>query len=215
MSTDFFWETDAQHRLLQMVHGPNYPAAYMGRGIIGRTAWEVPSLSPDDAGWAAHRATLEQHLPFRDFEFARSMPDGVQRYFSISGQPRHSPDGLFSGYRGVGRDITEIAVARERIASLAYSDPLTGLANRTSLGPSLEQAVRRPQEPGCVCSSTDGFVINDVHGHDTATRCRSSQLSACAPTRGRATVAWAATNSSWCSRKSPRLRRWKPWRASC
>jgi len=172
MSTDFFWETDEQHRLLQLVHGPNYPTAYMGRGIIGRTAWEVPSLSPDDAGWAAHRATLEQHLPFRDFEFARSMPDGVQRYFSISGQPRHSADGAFSGYRGVGRDITEIAVARERIASLAYSDPLTGLANRTSLGPSLEQAVqrarRRNSKLAVVFVDLDGFKqINDVHGHDT------------------------------------------------
>jgi len=171
MSSDFFWETDAAHRLAQVVHGPNYPTSRMIGGAIGKTAWEVPSLSPDEAGWAAHRAVLEQRLPFRDFEFSRAMPDGEQRHFSISGQPRYATDRTFSGYRGVGRDITEIALAREHIASLAYSDPLTGLANRTSLGPSLEQAVqrarRRNSKLAVVFVDLDGFKqINDVHGHD-------------------------------------------------
>jgi len=171
MSSDFFWETDERHRMTQLVHGPNYPSAYMGRSVIGKTAWEVPSLAPDDAGWAAHRAVLDQHQPFRDFEFARAMPDGVQRHFSISGQPRYAADGAFTGYRGVGRDVTEIAMAREHIASLAYSDPLTGLANRTSLGPSLEQAVqrarRRNSKLAVVFIDLDGFKqVNDLHGHD-------------------------------------------------
>jgi diguanylate cyclase (GGDEF)-like protein len=71
----------------------------------------------------------------------------------------------------VGRDITEIALARERIASLAYSDPLTGLANRTSLMPSLEQAVSRARRKNAklavVFLDLDGFKqINDAYGHD-------------------------------------------------
>jgi len=171
MSSDFFWETDAEHRLTEVVHGPDYPAAHMGLMVLGKAAWEVPSLSPDEAGWAAHRATLAQRLPFRDFEFARRMPDGPARYFSLSGEPRFAADGSFPGYRGVGRDITEIALARERISSLAYSDPLTGLANRTSLGPSLDQAVqrarRRNSKLALVFIDLDGFKqINDLHGHD-------------------------------------------------
>src|SRR5260221_5919459 len=140
----------------------------MGLSVIGKTAWEVPSLAPDDAGWAAHRAVLDQHQPFRDFEFARAMPDGVQRHFSISGQPRYAADGAFTGYRGVGRDVTEIAMAREHIASLAYSDPLTGLANRTSLGPSLEQAVQRARRRNSKLAAEVidpyGFnQVNDLH----------------------------------------------------
>jgi len=99
------------------------------------------------------------------------MPDGVTRHFSLSGEPRFAADGRFAGYRGVGRDITEVAVARERIASLAYSDALTGLANRTSLGPSLEQAVlrarRRKSKLAVVFVDLDGFKqINDLLGHD-------------------------------------------------
>ncbi len=172
MSSDFFWETDAAYRLTELVHGPGYSDAYLGRGMLGKANWEVPSLTPDEVGWAAHRSTIERQEPFRDFEFSRRMPDGVVRYFSVSGEPRFASDGRFLGYRGVGRDITEIALARERISSLAYSDPLTGLANRTSLGVSLEQAVqrarRRNSRIAVVFIDLDGFKqINDLYGHDT------------------------------------------------
>ena len=176
MSSDFFWETDAQHRFVSIVHGPNYAAAEIGQGVIGKSAWEMPSVSPDEAGWAAHRAVLESHIPFRDFEFARVMPDGMTRYFALSGEPKLAAEGSFVGYRGVGRDVTESALTRERIASLAYRDPLTGLANRTSLGPALEQAVERARRRGFklagVFIDLDGFKqINDFYGHDAGDRC--------------------------------------------
>ena len=170
MSSDFYWETDGAHRSSQLVHGPNYPDVVL-RGALGKTAWELPSVSPDEAGWAAQRALMEQHLPFRDFEFGRKLPDGATRYFSASGEQRFAADGSFLGYQGVGRDITEIALVRERISSLAYSDPLTGLANRTSFGPSLDQAVqrarRRSSKLALVFVDLDGFkLINDLRGHD-------------------------------------------------
>jgi len=169
MSSDFYWESDAQHRVTQIVHGPNYPPEVL-RGAIGKASWELPSVSPDEAGWSAFRAKLDSHVPFRDFEFGREM-DGGTRYFSVSGEPRFGSQGSFVGYHGVGRDITEIATARERIASLAYSDPLTGLANRASLVPSLEQAVqrtrRRNSKLAVVFLDLDGFKqINDLYGHD-------------------------------------------------
>ena len=171
MSSDFFWETDQAHRFTQLVHGPGYLPAEMGRGVLGKAAWELQCEGPDEAGWAMHRAALEEHRPFRDFEFARRMPDGVVRVLSISGDPRFGPEGQFVGYRGVGRDVTEIALARERIASLAYSDPLTGLANRTSLMPALDQAVQRARRKNSKISvvflDLDGFKqINDLYGHD-------------------------------------------------
>ncbi|HUQ26286.1 MAG TPA: diguanylate cyclase [Burkholderiales bacterium] len=169
MSSDFYWETDAEHRVSQLVHGPNYPDGVL-RGALGKASWELPSVSPDEAGWAAQRARMDQHLPFRDFEFSRLL-GGTTRYFNVSGEPRFAGDGRFLGYQGVGRDITEIALARERISSLAYSDPLTGLANRTSFGPSLDQAAQRARRKSSklavVFVDLDGFKqVNDVHGHD-------------------------------------------------
>ena len=171
MSSDFFWEADAAYRLTELVHGPGYSDAYLGRGMIGKANWEVPSLTPDEAGWTGHRATIERQEPFRDFEFSRRLPNGAVRYFSVSGEPRFAADGRFVGYRGVGRDITEIALARERISSLAYSDPLTGLSNRSSLAPALEQAVqrarRRKRRIAAVFIDLDGFKqVNDLYGHD-------------------------------------------------
>ena len=175
MSSDFFWETDPQHRITHVVHGPNYPATQISLGLVGKRPWDLPSISPDEAGWAEHKATLESHIPFRDFEFARAMSDGVTLYFSLSGDPKLAPDGSFLGYRGIGRDVTEAALTRERIASLAYTDPLTGLANRTSLGPALEQAVERARRHGSklagVFIDLDGFKqVNDLYGHDTGDR---------------------------------------------
>src|SRR5437868_1977875 len=169
LSSDFFWESDAEHRLTSSVHGPSYTAP-IGYGLLGKTPWELPSARPEEAGWQAHRAMLESRLPFRDFEVARALPDGSTRFFAVSGQPRYDSQGLLHGYRGVGRDVTEIALARERIASLAYSDPLTGLANRVSLAPALEQAIERARRNGSklagVFIDLDGFKqINDRHGH--------------------------------------------------
>jgi diguanylate cyclase (GGDEF)-like protein/PAS domain S-box-containing protein len=167
MSSDFFWETDVEHRVVAVQHGPGYVPTEPR--VLGKTRWEIPSISPDEAGWAAHRAVLEARKPFRDFEFGRAMAQGI-RYLAISGEPRFAGE-RFLGYRGVGREVTEIALARERIATLAYSDPLTGLANRTSLGPSLEQAVQRSRRRGAklavIFIDLDGFKpINDLHGHD-------------------------------------------------
>jgi diguanylate cyclase (GGDEF)-like protein len=169
LSSDFFWETDDQHRITSIVHGPN-GSAQISRGIIGKHPWSVASASPDQAGWAAHMGLLNSRLPFRDFEFSRVMPDGGTRYFAVSGEPRFGADGVFGGYRGIGRDVTEIAIARERIASLAYNDALTGLANRTSLGPALEQAIERTRRHRSklagVFIDLDGFKqVNDIHGH--------------------------------------------------
>jgi len=156
MSSDFFWETDANDRFTEMVHEPSYAGSVAGAG---------------EAGWGELRGMFRARSLFRDFEFGRPWPDGSIRYFSVSGEPRFAADGAFLGYRGVGRDITEIALAREHVASLAYSDPLTGLANRTSLSPALEQAVERARRRGAklagVFMDLDSFKqINDAHGHD-------------------------------------------------
>src|SRR5688572_32572701 len=113
---------------------------------------------------------LNSHPAFRDFDFACVVTYGGTRYFSVSGEPRFDASCAFTGYRGIGRDVTEIAQARERIASLAYNDALTGLANRTSLNPALEQAIERTRRHRSklagVFIDLDGFKqINDRHGH--------------------------------------------------
>jgi diguanylate cyclase (GGDEF)-like protein/PAS domain S-box-containing protein len=88
--------------------------------VLGKTRWDVPSIHPDAAGWAAHRATLEARKPFRDFELGRIDPDGEARFLSISGEPVFGARGEFLGYRGVGREITERR-REERLVALEHA----------------------------------------------------------------------------------------------
>ncbi len=105
LSSDFYWESDFAHRVVKIEHGPTrHPVVNPNQ--LGRTRWETPALHPDAAGWAAHRATMEAHQPFSDFEIAR-IDFGMLRWRSISGEPVFDEAGAFRGYRGIGRDITE------------------------------------------------------------------------------------------------------------
>ena len=107
LSSDYYWETDAAHRLVRTEHGRHHrPVNAKGRSF-GHRRWDLPSVFPDAAGWAAHRERLERHEPFRDFEFARLDDYGDERWLSISGEPMFDDAGRFTGYRGVGKDVTE------------------------------------------------------------------------------------------------------------
>ena len=130
LSSDFYWETDAQHRVSRMTHGPQNPSMGLQGPQIGRTRWDVAHTRPDEAGWAAHRAVLEARLPFRDFEVARMSAGGEERHFSISGEPMFDAGGAFLGYRGTGREITA-RKREEAILALEHSVTLC-LANAES-----------------------------------------------------------------------------------
>ena len=110
MSSDFYWESDADHRLTMRGAADTRPStvpAFQNGTQIGQRRWDIAYLSPDESGWAAHRAVLDAHQPFRHFELSRLGADGHERHISISGDPVFDATGAFAGYRGVGTDITE------------------------------------------------------------------------------------------------------------
>jgi len=114
MSSDFFWETDAQDRFTEIVQGPTYVDTVAGAGeALGRAA-----------------RMFQARAPFRDFEFGRPWPDGSIRYFSVSGEPRLAQTAPSSATAGVGRDITR-SRWRASASPRRYSDPLTGFSGET------------------------------------------------------------------------------------
>lgn len=117
MSSDFYWESDAEHRLslINTGGGARGVPALQRPPQIGECRWQIPYLSPNEAGWRAHRAVLDAHLPFRDFEFSRAGVDGAERHLSISGDPVFDSLGSFQGYRGVGTDITASKLAEQAL----------------------------------------------------------------------------------------------------
>jgi signal transduction histidine kinase len=117
LSSDFFWETDAQHRFTQLVHGKRFRPIFAQGADIGKARWEMPSVAPDAAGWRAYREMVDAHREFRDFRFVRRDLDGRLRHFEVSGKPLYE-EGRFIGYRGAGVEVTDRVVAEERLAQL-------------------------------------------------------------------------------------------------
>jgi len=144
LSSDFYWETDAEHRLTQTTHDQKYRPA--SQPVIGKRRWDLPSIVPDAAGWAAHRATVEARQPFRDFEIARVDPDGVRRHLLISGEPVFGERGEFIGYRGLGRDISQRR-REERLVALEHAVArYLASAREVPAGSSEGRRMRRPED---------------------------------------------------------------------
>jgi len=144
-SFDVYWESDAQHRFIRQEFAESLADAPTPGSEIGKTRWEVPYLEPDEEAWRKHRETLDAHLPFRDFELARPTPDGGKRYVAVSGLPVFDANGRFTGYRGVGRHITERKQAeqalREAHTELAHVNRVTTMGQLTA---SIAHEVNQP-----------------------------------------------------------------------
>jgi PAS domain S-box-containing protein len=106
LSVDWYWQTDAQHRIEQF--GPVGRELLGSRAAeaIGQTRWALHPDGASEGEWAAHRADLEARRPFRGFEYAIRLGGRSSRWIAIGGQPRFDARGEFIGYHGVGRDIT-------------------------------------------------------------------------------------------------------------
>jgi PAS domain S-box-containing protein len=115
LSSDFFWETDAQHRFTVLELGGRFEPMMFVSTRIGKTRWETPSILPDAAGWIEHRKVLEARQPFRGFETARMGDDGVVHHYTVDGEPVFDERGGFIGYRGVGREITARKLAERAL----------------------------------------------------------------------------------------------------
>ena len=107
LSSDWYWEQDEECRLTKVVGGRAYDDNVGLRRAIGQRPWEAASAGMDPADWDRHRRQLEAHEPFRDFEITHLGADGGLYTVSVSGEPMFDEHGRFTGYRGVGRDITE------------------------------------------------------------------------------------------------------------
>jgi signal transduction histidine kinase len=144
-SFDVYWETDAEHRFVRQEFAAGLPDAPPPGAELGKTRWEVPYMEPDAAAWRKHREMLDAHLPFRDFELARPMPDGGKRYVSVSGLPIFDDAGRFVGYRGVGRHITERKRAEESLrtmqTALAHANRVAAMGQLTA---SISHEVAQP-----------------------------------------------------------------------
>ncbi|MFN4119124.1 EAL domain-containing protein [Acidovorax sp.] len=122
LSSDWYWEQDAQFRLAH-IEGRDGDRLVEEMALHkGMPRWELPAPDVSEARWDSHRAQLQSHQEFRDFEFQRVDRAGRPYWISISGTPVFDEQGVFCGYRGVGKDITARKLDEEelRIAAIAF-----------------------------------------------------------------------------------------------
>src|SRR5687767_6574151 len=106
LSSDWYWEQDAQFRFVKMAGGGIGKMSGPLNQHVGKTRWDLPCLNLTEADWARHRGQLERHEPFRNLEIQRPERDGRSSWASVSGEPIFDAAGRFTGYRGIGRDIS-------------------------------------------------------------------------------------------------------------
>jgi diguanylate cyclase (GGDEF)-like protein/PAS domain S-box-containing protein len=107
LSADWFWETDAEHRITWLSGGGPVATLFGDTPTYGKRFWDIPRVDVDARSLEAHLERLGKQLPFFDLEIARVDERGARVVHIISGQSHHDPQGAFIGYRGVGRDVTE------------------------------------------------------------------------------------------------------------
>jgi len=126
-ASDWYWETDAEHRF-SYVSERLVSFEIEAADLIGKRRVDVAlDRFEDEAKWQAHLACLERHESFTDFVYKAAIVDGEPRYSCTSGKPIFDAAGRFRGYRGTGRDVTAQIKAEE---SLREAKAAAEAANR-------------------------------------------------------------------------------------
>ncbi|WP_372425584.1 sensor domain-containing protein [Salinarimonas chemoclinalis] len=170
-SSDWLWETDAEHRFSMMRDEGGKSGLDMLR-VVGMTRWELAGTTPEeDPFWRAHKADLDARRPIRQLVYRRARADGTPGYTEVNGDPVFDEDGGFLGYRGTAREVTERESARERLKRLTLIAELTknavilgrpdgtiewvNPAFEALTGYAREEAIGRRVAPLLECDATD------------------------------------------------------------
>lgn len=118
LSSDWFWETDEHDRFTFMSGGLERLFGLSPDQVIGKSRHERVA-NPGDPGPMEYFAKVARREPYRNIQYsAYAAHKGEIRHSQLSGEPVFE-NGIFKGYRGVGRDITEEIEVAKKLAQLA------------------------------------------------------------------------------------------------
>ncbi len=171
---DWLWQIDTARRVRSI--SPRFafalgldPEEIDGKPfiqLIAGEAWDTGQFPPSLHELAER---LKRRESFSN-QLVRVTIKGQQRWWELSGTPKHDEHGNFDGFRGVGSDVTEQRESADQIANLARYDTLTGLPNRLMLTESMGDAMRFAEQWRTKCAflmiDLDRFkAVNDTLGH--------------------------------------------------
>ena len=106
-TSDWIWEINEQAVYTYASPQVHELLGYTVEEVIGKTPFDL--MAPDQSAQikAPFNAILAAKKPFRLWENAHLYKDGRVVFLETSGDPMFDVQGVFKGYRGIDRDITE------------------------------------------------------------------------------------------------------------
>ncbi|WP_225204631.1 putative bifunctional diguanylate cyclase/phosphodiesterase [Novosphingobium huizhouense] len=171
---DWLWQVDASRRVRSV--SPRFafalgqdPEDLEGKPLIQLVAGPSWESGHFDSSLHDLAEKLKRRESFSNL-LVRVTLRGQDRWWELSASPKVDENGAFSGFRGVGSDVTEQRESSEKIAYLARYDTLTGLPNRMMLTEALGAAMTAADQWRSRCAflmiDLDRFkAVNDTLGH--------------------------------------------------
>jgi diguanylate cyclase (GGDEF)-like protein/PAS domain S-box-containing protein len=129
LTFDWFWRQDAEGRFVELSVSMQSTFGYAPEHLIGRKRTEISGFMADPAELAAYEARIAARQPFPWFRYRCLNGAGQPIWVAVTGKPLFDGDGVFQGYFGAARDVTE---RESTIAALRLSEErlraLTALA---------------------------------------------------------------------------------------
>jgi len=167
IASEWFWETDAQHRFSFVSSQTALATGLNPSDILGRRREDF-AADRGDPKWLRHLEDLEEHRPFWRFEYPIRLPSGSLVHLSVSGEPKFDDNGEFLGYRGAASDITErrkieqeLRDARELFQAVLDHAPF-GIVLKDSAGRYLEVSHEWQRRFGLTRDQVIGKTPGDI-----------------------------------------------------
>lgn len=170
-AADFFWELNTGLHFTDVSERFQEITGLHRQRVIGKSISEILTDNCDATDSLAKQIRyLEQQEAFENVELEWLNESSTNRSLLFSAKPIFDDAGIFQGYRGVGRDVTEERQIARLIKHQAKHDELTGLVNRREFMRRLENALEHSKQGSstytlCYLDLDQFKIVNDTVGH--------------------------------------------------
>ena len=112
LASDWYWEQDENMNFTK-VSGPVLEMLGIRVGALAGESSGVQDTVWNQAEREVLQGKIAARQPFLDFVFSRVNADGSQEHFRVSGEPMFNQSCRFTGYRGIGVEITAKKMERK------------------------------------------------------------------------------------------------------